>query len=338
MNLYKVTIMESKSVSYETLLAENIELNRKIGNNCFNCCTDINIIKSENKTLKEKIKELEIKVAALESHNLKLIHDNNILYNKSFMTDAIVYSMQMHNAKINNECYNLYEKVIQLELNNKFLVEENINLHNKIIDLETNINILNDKHIDLKNDISILKEENKVLREENINLKNDISILKEENKVLKEENINLKNDVKLLKDENKALKIEIVQLKSDIAYERHRNNLLMSIQDVNAANELEKNINYPYNTLFRSNRSKRVTSSHFIIEDDDENTLNHKYYALLQYLKSLPADIKKTFDKYIDKTEKLSIIDKVIEFLSEQDYNNINNDLLDECVDWFTTG
>jgi len=242
MKLYLYTIMESESVYFRALLAENIELKRKIGD--ISCNANIDAIKFENLILNERVKELESRICLLESHNLKLIQDNFTLYNKTYLFDVNIYNMQMHNIKINNDCHNL------------------------------------------KCDISILKN-------------------------------------------------EITQLKSDEFMKKYRNNLLMSIQDLNIAKQLEKNVIYPYNLLFRLNRSKRVTNSHFIIEDDDENTLNHKYYALLQYLKSLPANIKKTFDKYIDKTEKFSIIDEVIKILSEQEYNNIDTELLDDCLNWF---
>jgi len=340
MNLYIITIMSSVShhifvpySTYEELLKENDKL------------------KCEVYGLKGRIGAITenaiIKIAEIEELKVSIISINEKIENISITLKTLNQSIDI--SRLTQDNCNMWSDINRLSVCNAQLSQDNYTMYNKIMYLESKYKYIEEDNINLKSDICILKEENVnlksdicILKEENINLKSDICILKEENKVLKEENKVLKEENKVLKEENKVLKNdicilknEITQLKSDAAYEKYRNNLLMSIQDVNAAKQLEKNVIYPYNTLFRLNRSKRVTNSHFIIEDDDENTLNHKYYALLQYLKSLPADIKKTFDKHIDKTEKFSIIDKVIEILSEHEYNNIDTELLDDCLNWF---
>jgi len=105
--------MESESIYFRALLAENIELKRKIGDMSIMCCNaNIDTIKSENLILKQ---ELESRICLLESHNLKLIQDNFTLYNRACMNDVNIYNMQMHNIKINNDCHNLYERVNKLE-------------------------------------------------------------------------------------------------------------------------------------------------------------------------------------------------------------------------------
>jgi len=305
MNLYIITIMSSVShhifvpySTYEELLKENDKL------------------KCEVYGLKGRIGAITenaiIKIAEIEELKVSIISINEKIENISITLKTLNQSIDI--SRLTQDNCNMWSDINRLSVCNAQLSQDNYTMYNKIMYLESKYKYIEEDNINLKSDICILKEEN-------VNLKSDICILKEEN-------VNLKSDICILKN-------EITQLKSDAAYEKYRNNLLMSIQDVNAAKQLEKNVIYPYNTLFRLNRSKRVTNSHFIIEDDDENTLNHKYYALLQYLKSLPADIKKTFDKHIDKTEKFSIIDKVIEILSEHEYNNIDTELLDDCLNWF---
>jgi hypothetical protein len=234
---------------------------------------------------------------------------------------------------------NDYEINLLLQEYNNYVIKIN-ELKNTYIDNDTKLNDIIDKEhnnilytftIDHNIDIKLLKEEN-------IKLKNIINEL--ENKI-KEQDIKINK----LEIENKEQSIKIKEQdtkikEQDIKINKLVNNnyikkLLYAFQDLNSKESLEKIFKISNSKLIRHLRNNRNEFCHYIYNDDNNNDVLYKEKILYEKLIELDNDQRLLLDKKISK----ELVDEIIIFLSNKDYNLLDYSIIEPIIDdvneWF---
>ncbi len=209
------------------------------------------------------------------------------------------------------------------------LIKENIQLKERICILEKKEITTFQFYTDIINknvEINNLKEQNEEfklrtykLEQENIELKLRIIKLEKENIELKKENIELKKENIELKKEISKLNIKINKLEE----KELRNKIVRCIQDLNRYEKLEQKLKNPYNKKIINLRNFRNEESHFIYEDDSDDTINSKKIYLLEYLKKIDELIKNKIEMIVGK----NFIEIIIDYLQN---NSIQKEISEE--------
>ena len=247
------------------------------------------------------------------------------------------------NNKLKTKITELYNNYLinEIEIDYNFIFETINNNKLSIEELITENTILKNKIQEIMIDNKQLKEDNEQLKENNKKLNDRIDNLEIENKQLKEENKQLKEENKQLKEENKQLKEEIKELKEEnkklnnridcLENKNYIKKIIIACQDLNNKESLEKIFDIPYNQLMTKLRKNRNFDCHFIFNDDDSDIILCKKKVLYDILINLNDSQKQLLNKKMN----LKLVDGIINFLSNQQYDNINNDDYQDNLEWF---
>lgn len=110
-----------------------------------------------------------------------------------------------------------------------------------------------------------------------------------------EENKQLKDRIKNLEDRIKKIETENSQLKNDISNIHKKelvNKLIIAIQDLNAHDLLEKQLDKPYDLAMKRIHYERISGCHFINNNSDDTIIYAKKYVLCELLENAPVDVK----------------------------------------------
>jgi len=217
------------------------------------------------------------------------------------------------------ELYNNY-LINEIEIDYNFIFETINNNKLSIEELITENTILKNKIQKIMIDNKQLKEDNEQLKENNKKLNDRIDNLEIENKQLKEDNKKLNEDNKKLND-----RIDCLENKNYIK------KIIIACQDLNNKESLEKIFDIPYNQLMTKLRKNRNFDCHFIFNDDDSDIILCKKKVLYDILINLNDSQKQLLNKKMN----LKLVDGIINFLSNQQYDNINNDDYQDNLEWF---
>jgi hypothetical protein len=206
---------------------------------------------------------------------------------------------------------NDYEINLLLQEYNYHVIKIN-ELKNTYIDNDTKLNDIIDK------------EHNNILYTFTIDHNIDI-------KLLKEENIKLKNIINELENKIKEQDIKINKLVNN----NYIKKLLYAFQDLNSKESLEKIFKISNSKLIRHLRNNRNEFCHYIYNDDNNNDVLYKEKILYEKLIDLDNDQRLLLDKKISK----ELVDEIIIFLSNKDYNLLDYSIIEPIIDdvneWF---
>ena len=214
----------------------------------------------------------------------------------------------------------------------------NKNINNLFDTLENRISYIEEilnkiKHIEFNyqkilaiNEILINENEEfkKIIDTQNtkiIKLENEIKELKEENKIIKEENKNIK-------EENKEFKFKIKKLENRFS----KSKFITALQDLNAYDKLESNLNYSFNNNLKKLRFSRNYECHYMYDNDNNDVINKKKCYLLNQLINMPEDIKNNINNIYGKC---NLIENIIKYLEET--TDINTEVSDEDLSFIET-
>jgi chromosome segregation ATPase len=207
----------------------------------------------------------------------------------------------------------------------------NKNINNLFDTLENRISYIEEilnkiKHIEFNyqkilaiNEILINENEEfkKIIDTQNtkiIKLENEIKELKEENKIIKEE--------------NKEFKFKIKKLENRFS----KSKFITALQDLNAYDKLESNLDYPFNNNLKKLRFSRNYDCHYMYDNDNHDVINKKKCYLLNQLTNMPEDIKNNINNIYGKC---NLIENIIKYLEET--TDINTEVSDEDLSFIET-
>ena len=199
-----------------------------------------------------------------------------------------------------------------------FMVDPRYEKLQSIINNILKLNVDNETVVKLYNDVIYLKDhmddyENKIeaLQGQIDKLKKENGELKKEIVDLRKENGELKKEIVELKKENTELKKRIMTLEMNAII----NKMLTSLQDLNALDELEINLNTSLSKCYYDLRNERNSNNHYIRLEGDKadpkHLVQYKKFVLYQVLTSLNEDIKEDFEYYYGE----GLIDGTIKYL-----------------------
>lgn len=184
------------------------------------------------------------------------------------------------------------------------LVNENIRLKEEIRILKGDADILRQNSLRDVAELEMLRRENAELKEQLsrlqmrvTSLENDNIQLKADNIQLKADNEQLKADNKELKEENKQLKVDVNDIRQSMIDEKLMSKLMISIQDINTSDSLEKVLKYPSNRFMKKLRESRNGDFHYILVTDPSTLVQYKRKVLHDKLDGLSDQFKQKFER-----------------------------------------
>lgn len=140
-----------------------------------------------------------------------------------------------------------------------------------------------------------------------------------------EENKQLKDRIKKLED--KIQKTELERQHKEMVKQ-----LIIAIQDLNARDLLEKQLDKPYDLAMKRIHYERITDCHFINNNSDDTIIYAKKYVLRELLENAPIEVK---SKINNLARQQDFVEQIILYLK----NTINSiplkDDYDYAREWF---
>ena len=254
--------MKNKIIDMEIIKTDNNNLKNKLNN----MDKEMNTIKNDNSNLKNKLDSMN-----KEMNTIKIENDN--LKNKSDKTNN-----EMNIIKIDND--NLKNKLDKTNNEYNIIKIENNNLKNKLDNMIKEMNAIKIENNNLKNGFDSMMKEINIIKTDNSNLKNKLNKTNNEMDIIKTENKKLLNEIDSLKLDKNKLKNEINNIKFE------NNELKLKIEEQN------KEIKYLKNIVKYIDKNKSI-----IVKENEKDMI---YKEIENKMNKKIKEIKKLYQATID--------------------------------------
>ena len=300
--------MEIHIDQYNQLLLENTNLRNKVkycDDNHKNIRHDIELRDKEYYNILTDIIDKNVDITKLKEEN---IEQNKIIQKlEDGLTETKEFTLNGNDA-LAFENLKLLKIIEELKEENTKL-KKNIELQNiKIIELETTIT--NHEITITNHEITITNHEITIANHEKTIINHEITIANHETTITKLEKT-----------------IDIMNIRE------FKNKLLISIQDLNEQDQLEKNLKSPYKQNIMNLHQDRINMCHYIINKDNLELINYKKYTLLNNLVNAPNKVI----KLIENKYGQGFINELIKHIKSSKllFDNLTDDEKETVDDWW---
>jgi hypothetical protein len=240
------------------------------------------------------------------------VSENIVEYNMSFVPAQSYELLKQENFQLKQELNNAKQELTSSKQELQTQVKTSDSLRNDVAQLTATITH-NNTEIEL-------------LRRENAELKEELAQIKRDNK-----NLHIKMD---------KLTIDNQTIRNEMHDKQLSLKLIATLQDLNANDELEKNMKRPMKKLMARLRDGRNRQFHYIDNTgvmDYLELATYKKHMTLQKLQNLTPEFKSNFEKSLGQ----GIIQGVIEYLKQKlpvvDFQNqVDQEDREIAEEWWT--
>jgi hypothetical protein len=146
--------------------------------------------------------------------------------------------------------------------------------------------------------------------------------------------------IQQLRAENEMLKQKIHELENKMTYLENKinqmeekeqyNKFIIAIQYINRYEELETKLNGKDRQHLKRLRQNRISECHYIIEEEDEDSINDKRIILFEKIKNMSLSIRNRFD-----SKYPNLLNEIIKFIEPTNKRTIPDDSLSDINDWW---